>query len=93
MTTLNSIQVYTILYHTYKLLHCNRHISLTSNHSNINVEINKNNRVNKLIILNLIHLQIILHYVTLADYYIAKRHIQLTSNHSNVNVEINKTIE
>ena len=40
--------------------------------------------------LNLIHLQIILHYVTLADYYIAKRHIQLTSNHSNENVEISK---
>ena len=72
MTTLNSIQVYTILYHTYKLLHRKRHIQLTSNHSNVNVKINKNNRVNKMIILNSIHLQIILHYITLTNYYIVK---------------------
>ena len=72
MTTLNSIQVYITLYHTYKLLHCKRHIELTSNHRNINVEINKNNRVNKMTTLNLIHLHIILHYITLTNYYIEK---------------------
>ena len=72
MTTLNSIQVYTTLYHTYKPLHCKRRIKLANNHSNINVEINKNNRVNKMTALNLIHLQIILHYITLTKYYIVK---------------------
>ena len=72
MTTLNSIQVYTTLYHTYKLLHCKRHIELSSNYRNVNVEINKNNRVNKMTTLNLIHLQIILHYITFTNYYIVK---------------------
>ena len=68
----NTLTNYTTLYHTYKLLHCKRHILLTSNYSNINLEINKNNRVNKMIILNLIYLQIILNYITLTDYYIVK---------------------
>ena len=63
---------YTTLHHTYKLLYCNRHILLTSYYSIVNVEINKNNRVNKMIILNSIHLQIILHYITLTNYYIVK---------------------
>ena len=68
----NTLTNYTTLYHTYRLLHCKRHIQLTSNHSNINVEINKNHKVNKMTTLSLIHLQIILHYITLTDYYIVK---------------------
>ena len=74
MTTLNLIPSQIILHYItltdYYIV--KRHILLTSNHSNINLEINKNNRVNKTIILNLIHLQIIQHYITLKIYYIAK---------------------
>ena len=44
---------------------------MTNNHSNVNVE-TKNNRVNKMITLNSIHLEIILHYITLTSYYIVK---------------------
>ena len=54
-------------------------------------DVNKHNRVNKMIS-NSIHLQIILHCITLTDYYIAKD-IQIISKHSDVNVEIVKTIE
>ena len=36
--------------------------------------------------LNSIHLEIILHYITLTTYYIVKD-IRMTNNHSNVNVE------
>ena len=68
----NALTNYTTLYHTCKLLHRKRHIQLTSNHSNINLEINKNNGVMKMIILNLMHLQIILNYITLTIYYIVK---------------------
>ena len=58
MTTLNTIHVYyTALYHTYQLLYCKGHIQITSNHSNVNVE-TKNNRVNKMITLNTIHLKL-----------------------------------
>ena len=45
---------------------------MTSNHSIVNVETEKNNRVNKMITLNSIQLEIILHYITLTNYYIVK---------------------
>ena len=43
MITLNLIylEIYATLYHTYNLLYCKGHIQMTSNHSNINVEIEK----------------------------------------------------
>ena len=63
---------------------------MISNHSNVNFENRKKNRVNKMTISNSIHLQIILHYITFTDYYIVKDIFRLTSIHSNVNVEINK---
>ena len=63
---------------------------MISNHSNVNFENRKKNRVNKMTISNSIHLQIILHYITFTDYYIVKDTFRLTSIHSNVNVEINK---
>ena len=55
MTTLNLIHLkyytaihhYSTIYYTYQLLHWKRHIQATSNHSNVNVEIEKNNRENK----------------------------------------------
>ena len=75
MTTLNSIHLQIIVHYitlTDYYNYCKKHILLTSNYSNINLEINKNNRINKMIILNLIHLQIILHYIILIKYYIVK---------------------
>ena len=73
MTTLvNTFINYTTLYHTYKLLHCERHIQITSNHNNVNVETNRKNKVNKMTTSNSINLQIILYYIILNDYYIVK---------------------
>ena len=43
--------------------------------------------------LNSIQLQIILHYITLTNYYIVKDTTQVTSKDSNVNAEIEKRIE
>ena len=54
----NTFKNYTTLYHTYQLLYCKRHIQITSNHSNVNVETEKNNRVNKMITLNSSHLEL-----------------------------------
>ena len=74
MTTLNSIHLEIIL-HCITLtdyLYCKGHIRMTNNHSNVNVETEKNNRVNKMATLNSIHLKIILHYITLTNYYIVK---------------------
>ena len=70
---------------------------MTSIDITINVE-TKNNRINKIIKLHLIHLEFILQYITLTSYYIVKGHIQMTSNHININVEqknnrINKIIK
>ena len=45
---------------------------MTSNHSNVNVEIEKINKVNKITTLNLTNLEIILQNSTLTNYYIAK---------------------
>ena len=45
---------------------------MTSNHSNVNVEIEKINKVNKIITLNLTNLEIILLKTTLTKYYIVK---------------------
>ena len=67
----NTLRNYTTLYHTYVLLYCKGHIQITSNHSNINVKTDKI-KVNKMTILNSIHLEIIPHYMTLTDYYIVK---------------------
>ena len=74
MTMLNSIHLQIILHYITltTIIYCKGHIQLTSNHSNVNVKINKNNRVNKMTISNPIHLQIILQYITLTDYYIVK---------------------
>ena len=49
-----------------------RHTQITSIHSNVYVDINKNNRVNKMTTLNSIHLQIVLHYIILTNYHIVK---------------------
>ena len=45
---------------------------MTSNNNNVNVEIEKNNTVSKIWTLNSTHLEIILQYITLTDYYIVK---------------------
>ena len=68
----NTFRNYNKLYHTYWLLYCKGHIQITSYDSNVNVETEKNNRVNKKTTLNSIHLEIILHYITLTNYYIVK---------------------
>ena len=44
---------------------------MTSNYSKVNAQ-TKNNRANKMTTLNSIHLEIILHYITLTNYYIVK---------------------
>ena len=60
-TTINSIhlKLFATLYHTFKLLYCNKHMEITSIHSNVNVEIEINNKINKTTRLNSIYLQII----------------------------------
>ena len=68
---LNTLRSYTTLYHTYKLLYCKRHIQKTSI-CNVNVEKEKNNKLYKMTTLNSIQLEIILHYITLTNYYIVK---------------------
>ena len=50
----------------------------------------KNNRVNKMTTLNSIHLEIMLHYITLTNYYIVKNTFRSQVIHSNVNVETKK---
>ena len=52
------------------------------------METSKNNKVNKITTLNSIHLERILHYITLTNYYFVK---EMTSNHSNENVEREET--
>ena len=37
----DTLRNYTTLYYTYQLLYCKRHIQITSNHSNVNVETEK----------------------------------------------------
>ena len=49
----------------------------------------KNNKLYKMTTLKLVHLEIILHYITY-KLFNCKGHIQITSNHSNVNVETKK---
>ena len=68
----NTLRNYTKIYYTYQLLYCKTHIQITSNHSNENVETKIDNRVNKMTTFNSIHLEIILHYITLTNYYIIK---------------------
>ena len=70
---MNSTNLEFILqYITYQLLYCKGHIQMTSNHSNVNVEIEKINKVNKITTLNLTNLEIILQKTTLTNYYIVK---------------------
>ena len=57
---LNYIQYTKSLHHTYRLLYCKGHIGMITNDSTINV-ISRNNRVNKMTKLHLIHLEF-LHY-------------------------------
>ena len=64
-TTMKSMH-YSASYHTYQLLYCKKHIQMISNHSNVNVKIEKN----KMITLNSIHLEVYWTYITLLDYYI-----------------------
>ena len=45
---------------------------MTSNHSNVNVEIEKNNIINKMTTLTSTHLEIIQQYITLTTNYIIK---------------------
>ena len=60
-----TLRNYTTIYHTYQLLYFKGHIQLISNHSNVNVEREKNNIVNKMTSLNSTHLVITLQYITL----------------------------
>ena len=73
MITLNSIHLEKILHYiTLTDYYIVKDTLITNNHSNLNVNTEKNNRVNKMTTLNSIHLEIILHYITLTDYYIVK---------------------
>ena len=60
----------TTLYLTYELLYCRGHIQMTSNYSTINVEgeeiVYKNETPNS------IYLGLLLHYITLDNYYIVQ---------------------
>ena len=67
----NTLRIYITIYHTYQLLYCKGHIQMMSNDSTINVE-RKNNRVNKITKLHLIHLELTLQYITFTRYYIVK---------------------
>ena len=90
MTILNSIHVQIILHYIILTNYCTWHIQVTSNHSNVNVEItpppksewNDNIKVNTII-----------NYTTLYYTYLlllCKRQTHETSSHSNLYVEINK---
>ena len=50
----------------------------------------KNNRVNKMTTLNLIHLEVILHYILHLPVLYYKEHIQIKRYHSNVNMKTEK---
>ena len=67
----NTLRIYITICHTYLLLYCKGHIQMVSNDRTINVE-TKNNRVNKMAKLHLIHLEFTLQYITLTSYYIVK---------------------
>ena len=73
MTKLHSIYLeFTLQYITLtSLLYCKGHIQMTSNDSNINVEI-KGGRMKKMTKLHSIYLEFILQYITLTTYYIVK---------------------
>ena len=58
--TFNTLRIDITIYHTYMLLNCKGHIQMMSNDSTINMK-TKNNRINKIIKLHLIHLDY-LHY-------------------------------
>ena len=68
--TFNTVRIYTTLFDTYLLLYCKGHIQMTNNYSTINVE-TENSRV-KNVNPHSIHLEFILHYITLTSYYIVK---------------------
>ena len=73
MTTLNSIHLQIILHYiTLTNYYIIKDTQVTSNHCNVNAEIEKTIELNKLTTLNSIDLQIILHYITLTNYYIVK---------------------
>ena len=65
----NTLRIYITLYHTWFLLYCKWHNQMTSSHSIINME-TKSNLVNKWKHWIEIHLEFLLHYITLTDYYI-----------------------
>ena len=70
MKTLPSIHIHFILHYiTHLLLQCDEHIQITINHSTINVETKK---INKMKTLPSIYIDFILHYITLTAYYNAK---------------------
>ena len=65
----NTFRIYTTLYHTYQLLYCKGDVQITSGHSTINME-RKTIDLLKWKHWIEIHLEFILHYITLTNYYI-----------------------
>ena len=67
----NIFRIYIAICHTYPLLYCKGHIQMTSNASNINVEI-KGDIMKKMTKLHSIYLEFTLQYITLTTYYMVK---------------------
>ena len=77
----NTFRNFTTIYHTYKLLYYKGHIQITSNHSNVNVEIEETkNRKSDNIKFNTLRRYATLYHTSRLLH--SKRHIQIISNHS-----------
>ena len=86
---INTYRFYTILYYTYPLLQCKEHNQFTRNHSTIKVE-TKKNRANKMKTLSSLHIDLILHFITLTNYYNANNAFSSQVTISQQNVEQKK---
>ena len=76
---LNTVRIYTIFHHTYRLLYRKGHIQITNNNSIINMKTNEIEK-NKLDLNTLIFYTILFHHTYRLLY--CKGHVQITSNNT-----------